>query len=138
MPEEKKIPKAVALYIHKRNTLYRCRDCVLAKAQANKCALLGIAVSIKPIGTCGAWIHKKGNVEVPFIGGYTKEELGYVEFPEGYSCGHCEEFLPDQQDCRKIDKDSPGDDPGRIVSEACCNRWESMSEDKNNEKDEDE
>lgn len=128
MPQTSKIAKEVVLYIHKRNTLYRCRDCVLAKAHATRCALFGGTVPISPLGTCAEWIQKKGGIEVPFIGGYTKEQLGYVEFPEGYSCAHCEEFLPDQEDCRKVDKDSPGDDPGKIVAGACCNRWEAWEE----------
>src|SRR6266566_2786133 len=99
MAETAKIPKSAVLYIHKRNTLYRCRDCVLAKAQANKCALLGAGASIKPTGGSGFWIQRKGNIEVPFIGGLTKEEIGYVEEPEGYSCAHCDEYLPDENDC---------------------------------------
>ena len=126
MAETSKIPKDVVLYIHKRNTLYRCRDCVFAKSQANRCAWFGASIAIKPIGTCGTWAQKKGNVEIPFFGGYSKEELGYVEEPEGYSCAHCEEFLPDEKDCKKVDKDSPGDDPGEIVGGACCNRWEKL------------
>jgi len=128
MAESTKIPKSVVLYIHKRNTFYQCRDCVLAKAQANRCALMGANIPIKPIGTCGAWLQRKGNIEVPFIGGYTKEELGYEEVPEGYSCGHCEEFLPGEKDCKKVDKHSPGDDPGSIESGGCCNRWEKQNE----------
>jgi hypothetical protein len=124
MAETAKIPKSVVLYIHKRNTLYRCRDCVLAKAMASRCALFGAVIPIKPIGTCGEWLQRKGNMEVPFIGGYTKEQVGYIEVPEGYSCAHCDEFLPEHEDCKKVDKDSPGDDPGKIVSGACCNRWE--------------
>jgi len=126
MPDESKIRKDVVLYIHRRNTLYRCRDCRLAKAQSTRCALLGAETPIKPIGTCGLWVQKKGGSELPFIGGYTKEEIGYIEEPAGYSCGHCDEFIPDQEDCKKVDKDSPGDDPGKIVSEACCNRWEKL------------
>jgi hypothetical protein len=125
LPESTKIPKSAVLYVHKKNTLYRCRDCVLAKAHANKCALLGGALSIKPTGTSGFWVQKRGNIEVPFIGGLTKEEIGYIEEADGYSCAHCEEFLPEKNDCKKVDKDSPGDDPGEILSGACCNRWES-------------
>ncbi len=128
MAETAKILKSAVLYIHKRKTLYRCRDCIFAKAMANKCAWLGATTSIKPIGTCGAWGQKKGNIDIPFFGGYTKEQLGYVEEPEGYSCGHCDEFIPKENDCEKVDKDSPGDDPGQILSEACCGRWEKIHE----------
>lgn len=129
MAESSKIPKEAVLYIHKQGTNYKCKDCLFAKEMANKCALYGSAVAIKPIGACGLWIKKKGNIEIPFIGGYTKENTGYVENPPGYTCGRCEEFLPDQEDCKKVDKDSPGDDPGKITSGACCNRWEKINND---------
>lgn len=124
MAEAAKIPKSAVLYIHKKDTNYKCRDCLFQKDQANKCAIYGSSVSIKPYGGCGEWIKKKGNIDIPYIGGYTKENTGYVENPEGFTCGRCDEFLRDQNDCKKIDKDSPGDDPGSIESAACCNRWE--------------
>jgi hypothetical protein len=121
-----KIPKSAVLYIHKKDTNYKCKDCIFAKDQGNKCAIYGSSVAIKPYGTCGEWIKKKGNVEIPYIGGYTKENTGYVENPEGFTCGRCDEFLPEANDCKKVDKDSPGDDPGSILSGACCNRWEKI------------
>jgi len=124
MAETSKIPKSVVLYIHKTGTQYKCKDCIFAKNQGNNCAIYGSGVSIRPYGTCAEWIKKKGNIEIPYIGGYTKENTGYVENLDGYSCGRCDEFLPDQRDCKKVDKDSPGDDPGEVLSAACCNRWE--------------
>lgn len=124
MAETAKIPKSVVLYIHKRDTNYKCKDCLFAKDQGNKCAIYGSSVAIKPYGTCGEWIKKKGNFDVPYVGGYNKENTGYVENPEGFTCGRCDEFLPDRADCKKVDKDSAGDDPGAILSGACCNRWE--------------
>lgn len=128
MAETAKIPKEVVLYIHKKDTAYKCKDCLFAKDQGNKCAIYGSSVAIRPYGTCGEWIKKKGNIDVPFMGGYTKENTGYVENLDGFSCARCDEFLADQNDCKKIDKDSPGDDPGAVVSAACCNRWEKMKQ----------
>lgn len=128
MVETAKIPKSAVLYIHKKNTNYKCKDCVFQKNHANNCAIYGPGVSIKPIGGCGEFILKKGNFEPPYIGGYTKENTGYLENPEGFSCGRCEEFLPEGNDCKKVDKDSPGDDPGAILSGSCCNRWEKIQE----------
>lgn len=128
MAEATKIPKSAVLYMHKQDTQYRCRDCVFAKANANKCAVYGPSVPIRPIGSCGMFIKRKGNAEIGFIGGVTKEETGYVENQEGFSCKRCDEFLPDENDCKKVDKDSPGDDPGNIESGACCNRWEKIKD----------
>ena len=126
MSETAKISKEVVLYIHKRDTAYKCKDCLFAREHGNKCALYGSSVSIRPYGTCGLFVKQKGHVDIPFIGGYNKENTGYVENMEGFSCARCDEFLPEEQDCKKIDKDSPGDDPGKITSGACCNRWEKM------------
>lgn len=128
MPETTKIPKEVVLYIHKRDTSYKCKDCIFARDQGNKCALYGSGVAIRPYGACGLWIKKKGNIEIPYIGTYNKENTGYAENQDGFSCARCEEFLPDQNDCKKIDKDSPGDDPGSIQPGACCNRWEKLGQ----------
>lgn len=124
MAETSKIPKSAVLYIHKRNTNYKCKDCLDRKNQANNCALYGSGISIKPYGGCGMFVYYKGNFEMPYIGGFTKENTGYVENPEGFTCGRCEEFLADEEDCKKVDKNSPGDDPGKILAAACCNRWQ--------------
>lgn len=128
MAETAKIPKEAVLYIHKKDTNYKCKDCLFARDQANKCALYGTSVSIRPYGACGIWVKKKGNIDIPFIGGYTKENTGYVENQEGFGCKRCDEFLPEENDCKKIDKDSPGDDPGQILGGACCNRWEKLKD----------
>ncbi len=126
MAETAKIPKSAVLYIHKKDTRYKCNDCIFAKDHANKCAIYGSAVSIKPWGGCGEFIMRKSAIVIGYIGGYTKENTGYVENQDGFSCGRCDEFLPDENDCKKVDKDSPGDDSGEIVAGACCNRWEKL------------
>ena len=123
-----KIPKSAVLYIHKKGTNYKCKDCYFAKNHANNCAIYGSSVPIKPTGGCGEFILKKGNFDVPYIGGYTKENTGYVENPDGFTCGRCDEFIPENNNCKKVDKDSPGDDPGIILSGGCCNRWEKLKE----------
>lgn len=117
--EAAKIPKAVALYIHKSGR-YTCNECVFYKEK--KCALYGPSVAIQPYGGCNLWV--KGTEDVPWIGGVTKEETGYMENKEGFSCKRCEEFIAEKKACEKINKNSPGDDPGIIHPDACCNRWE--------------
>lgn len=127
MAESTKIPKSAVLYIHLKNTDYKCKDCLFRKDGANRCALYGRAVTIRPYGGCGQFIvFKQGTLpELPYwpAGQYTKENTGYVENGAGFTCGRCDEFIADQEDCEKVDKDSPGDDPGKIISSACCNRW---------------
>lgn len=129
MAETAKVPKSVVLYIHCRNTAYMCRDCIFRKDGANKCALYGRHVSIKPFGGCGQFVLYKRDVDLPYLlsGVYTKENTGYVENQAGFTCGRCDEFLPDENDCKKIDKDSRGDDPGQILAGGCCNRWKKIN-----------
>ncbi len=127
MAEAAKIPKGIVLYEHKKDTRYKCQDCVFAKNHANNCAIYGAGVAIKPFGSCRRWSQKKGSFEIPYLGGYTKVGTGYEENPDGFGCIRCDEFLPEENDCKKIDKDSPGDDPGQILAQACCNRWEKLN-----------
>lgn len=128
MAEAVKIAKEVALYIHLKGTNYKCKDCIFRKDHANRCAAYGSGISIKPWGGCGLFVFFKGTVDIPYLpaGMYTKENTGYVENQPGFTCGRCDEFLPEDQDCKKIDKDSAGDDPGKITSGGCCNRWAKM------------
>lgn len=115
-----KIQKQAVLYIHKAATQYTCGDCVFFKAK--KCALYGPRVEIQAFGSCGFFIQRQNTVSIPWIGGMTKNESGYTENESGFSCKRCEEFIL-SGDCKKVDKDSPGNDPGEISKNACCNRW---------------
>lgn len=120
--EEKKIDKGTVSYMHKQGTDYTCAECVFYKEK--KCALYGPQVSIEPFGGCNLWVQAGKSVVIPWIGGVSKVETGYLENREGFSCKRCEEFLADQKACGKINKLSRGDDPGIISADACCNRWE--------------
>lgn len=116
-----KIPKSAVLYIHDAGTQYTCDDCVFFKQ--GKCALFGPSVEIKPYGSCGFFIQRHKSLDIPWIGGISKKEAGYEENEPGFSCKRCEEFIL-SGDCKKVDKDSAGNDPGEINKNACCNRWE--------------
>lgn len=59
--------------------------------------------------------------QMPWLGMYTKIELGYVENKQGFSCKRCD---LKGQDCSQVDKNSEGDTPGRIEANTCCNLWE--------------
>lgn len=120
---QKLIPKEVVLYIHRDNTNITCGQCVFVKG--NKCKLFGIGTTISAsAGTCGFFIKGEENDAVPFIGTITKVEAGYMENKTGFQCKRCEEFLIPERACKKVDKNSKGDDPGQIHPDACCNRWE--------------
>jgi len=121
--EESKIDKQVVLYMNCPETDYKCEQCLYYKEE--KCALYGPTFPIKPYGGCNLWIHAEpGKFTIPWVGLVTKEQTGYMENKEGFSCKRCEEFLPEQNACKKVNRFSPGDDPGIIHFNACCNRWE--------------
>lgn len=128
-PEDKvKDPKESVSYLYRPETQYRCDECVFAKIKSTKCALYGPLEDIKPQGSCNYWLHMDPGSEladkVPYLSLVTKVESGYTENKTGFSCKRCEYFLPGQQDCKKVRKDSPGDTLGIISPDACCNRFE--------------
>lgn len=118
-----KIAKETVLYIHRAGTQYTCSDCIFFRRSQGVCAIFHSNDNhVKPYGACGLWIERFNRVSIPLIGAVTKTEAGYVENDQGFSCKRCDEFLP-SGDCKKVDKDSAGDDPGEINKNACCNRW---------------
>jgi len=128
-PEDKeKWPKEAALYVYRPETNYRCDECIFSKVKSTKCAIYGPLENIKLEGSCGMWMHMDPGSEladkIPYLGLATKLETGYTENKTGFSCKRCEYFLPNKQDCKKVRKDSPGDNLGIIDANACCNRWE--------------
>lgn len=121
--EEGTIEKQAALYIYRPEVRIVCSECVFVKG--DKCTLFGLEVAIsRNTGTCGFYIHGHENPEQPWVSNVTKEEAGYMENKTGFQCKRCEEFLPGQQGCKKVDKNSVGDTPGIIAANACCNSWQ--------------
>ena len=91
------------------------------------CAWFGPTVPISgEKGSCNyfAHAHPEQKPDVPWLSLFTKEQLGYLENAEGFSCKRCEEFLFPRHDCEKVDKNSPGDTPGEINPDGCCDFWE--------------
>lgn len=124
-----KIPKATVLYIFRDGVAYHCDECQFYKQ--TKCARYGQRVAIKPYGGCNVWAEWDGVSDrdaQPWTGDLTKAESGYAENKPGFTCGRCEYFVTGQSDCQKVDKDSPGDSPGKIESAGCCNAWEADPE----------
>jgi|GEM_PF-6296497 len=107
-----KWPKEAALYIERKNTDYECKDCIFYKEQ--KCALYGKDISIKPYASCNYFMMGKIK-EKDWLNSTTKEESGYEENKEGYSCLRCEYFDKKHNSCEKVE--------GFILSSGCCDRW---------------
>jgi hypothetical protein len=116
-----KIDKSLVLYLFRDGCKYTCEECYFYKEK--KCALYGAEVEIKPYGGCNLWQRADGT-EVNWINSTTKEETGYIENKGGFTCGKCEYFIADKQGCEKVNKNSKGDTPNKIVVGACCNGWE--------------
>jgi hypothetical protein len=129
-PGRGSIAKASACYQYHPDTEYRCQECAMLKKLDGRhgCAWFGPTESVKPsAGSCNYFAHahpETFHTDVPWLSLFTKEELGYVENPNGFSCKRCEEFLPHASDCKKVDRNSEGDTPGEINPNGCCNLWE--------------
>jgi len=127
-----KIQKEAVLYVFRPETQYTCDKCIFSKNKkypnSTKCKIFGVNEDIKPYGSCGFWIHadnlNENTPEIPYIGLITKEESGYDENKEGFSCKRCEYFDMKNNDCEKVNKNSQGDTYGMIHPNACCNKWE--------------
>ena len=123
-----KLEKQAAGYLYRPETSYVCGECVFPKylkGGASGCALFGPSETVSlSKGSCNFFAHGKPHTDQPWLGVYTKLELGYTENTNGFSCKRCEEFSPERNDCKKVDKDSDGDTPGTISPNACCSNWE--------------
>jgi hypothetical protein len=122
--ETKKIPKQVVLYILDQATEYKCGECIYFKTP-NRCSVFGPDAEVKAHGGCNFYIQgTRMQGEIPWLGHITKEQAGYVENANGFSCKRCEYFDTKAFKCAKVDETSKGDTPGMIHPNACCNHWE--------------
>jgi hypothetical protein len=124
-----KLSKTEACYQYHPDIQYRCGDCIMLKPRkgGEGCAWFGASVPVSGVsGSCNyfAHAHPEQKPDVPWLSLFTKEQLGYTENPEGFSCKRCEELLFPRHDCKKVDRNSPGDTPGEISPDGCCNLWE--------------
>lgn len=117
----KKVSKASVLYIHIPGTEYQCSDCTMLHPKEKSCSIHQKKFKILGIGSCGLFYF--GPPAGKGFGYLTIIQTGYEENPEGFSCKRCRRFLPARLDCRHVDRNSPGDDPGLIHPDACCNDW---------------
>lgn len=114
-----KVGKQQAGYVHKFGTEYLCPDCPRWNAD-QKCSLHGQNDIVTIIHTCNYWVIGQPQGEEP-TGALTPLESGLALRPKGASCKRCEYWDMAAWACRKVDADSPGDDPGVIHPDGCCN-----------------
>ena len=74
-------------------------------------------------GSCNDWQDARkgpvtGNGSRPWV------QVAYTENRGGFGCRRCVHMSLENQDCEAVDKDSPGDTPGRIDPYGCCNLWD--------------
>jgi len=126
-----KVKKEAVLYAFNPETQYTCGQCFNRKPKTSVCSLFGPNDPISPkSGSCGFYVHEDGEksgIFAPIVGVIGKLQSGYAENENGFSCKRCEYFLVGENDCMKVDKDSPGLTPGEIHPNACCNNWEADS-----------
>jgi hypothetical protein len=123
------IPKDSALYVYRPETNQLCRECAFVKEISkgkSGCAFFGSGTAISPeSGSCGYWSHAEPKqFEIPWMGIFTKQELGYAENRGGFGCWRCEYFAVGKNDCSKVDKNSLGDTPGEVNPRGCCSLWD--------------
>lgn len=121
-----KVRKDGAGYVFKKQakTRYQCSQCMLFIKNLGACELFSILDKVRQYGTCSYWVYGTPAIAAGGArGALTPLAAGYVERREGFSCGRCRYFNKEAQDCKIVDKDSPGDTPGKIVSGACCSNW---------------
>ena len=122
-----KISKARAGYQFHPDIQYTCQSCVMLKDLGKNgygCAWFGPNDPVDAkTGGCNYFSHGAG-FAIPWMALFTKEELGYLESPNGFSCKRCEHIDIEDKDCEKVDRNSAGDTPGEINPGGCCNIWE--------------
>lgn len=114
-----KITKVGAGYLHVLETDYRCSDCWKFIPETSRCAELGISDVVRPNGYCTMFSYGSPVPGLQPWGSYRPEQVGYGELPDGTRCKNCEYFSV-IGDCKIVDKNSIGDDPGMITSNGCC------------------
>ena len=122
-----KCSKSEAGYVAQPDSNFLCGECTFRKGthDAGRCAYFAPDVPISYTeGSCNFW--KFGHETVPWLKPYyTKQIAGYAESRHGFGCKRCKEAIVEHNDCRKVDKDSPGFTPGIIsAAKGCCSLWE--------------
>lgn len=121
-----KIDKMSVLYLHIIGTDYECKDCILF-IKDGQCVIHRPNDDIKATDSCGLFVYGRAMENGRPLGIITPQQSGLVHSKNGFSCKRCKFFNPGHNVCSQVDENTPGDDPGQIHPDACCNVWQSAA-----------
>jgi hypothetical protein len=117
-----RMPKAAVGYVYAPGTSLLCGQC--AFIAGGKCTdHPGKEENVDlDKGSCNDWQDRRKG---PVTGnrGRSWVQVAYLENAQGFGCRRCAHMDLKGADCDAVDKDSPGDNPGRIDPYGCCTLW---------------
>jgi hypothetical protein len=116
--------KAAVGYLYAPGTALRCNECAFITLGGKCTDYAGTEQDVSAEnGSCNDWQDlRKGRIRGN--GSRTRLQTAYLENLAGFGCRRCEHMNLAKSDCSAVDKDSPGDTPGRIDPYGCCTLWE--------------
>lgn len=114
-----KATKSEAGYLYIPGIDYRCDDCWKFLRKPLQCAEFSKEDLVRAEGYCKYFGYGDPPHGLRPQGSYTPEQALYGELDDGTLCRNCEHFSG-KDDCRRVKKDSPGDTPGIIHPDGCC------------------
>lgn len=120
-----KISKSAAGYVYRPEAKgrYQCDQCARFIPGRERCEVFGPGDKVRSFGSSNEWVLGTPSNELVPLGTTTPQKAVYMENRPGFGCKRCANFDAEGLDCRRVDKDSPGATPGKIIGEACCNEW---------------
>jgi hypothetical protein len=115
--------KASVGYVYAPGTSLRCNECAFITVGGRCTDYQGAEQAVSPeYGSCNDWQDlRKGRIRGN--GSRTRVQTAYLENLAGFGCRRCVHMSLAKSDCDAVDKDSPGDNPGRIDPYGCCTLW---------------
>jgi hypothetical protein len=116
-------PKAAVGYVYAPGTSLLCGECAFISTDGLCTDYSGVEQKVSlSTGSCNDWQDlRQGRIKGN--GSRTWQQTAYVENPTGFGCRRCGHMDLTGEDCDAVDKDSPGDNPGRIDPRGCCTLW---------------
>jgi len=123
-----KVSKNESGYKDAEGSFYACRECefwVPAHGNDATCVLHRPGDKTRANGTCRFFSVGEPIPGRKSTGRTSKSDSGYKENPykTGFRCNRCT-FYTKGQDCRVVDRKSPGPNIDKISPEATCDLWE--------------
>jgi hypothetical protein len=118
-----KMPKAAVGYVYAPGTSLLCKECAFITPGGLCTDHPGPEQRVSlSTGSCNDWQdlrrgRVKGNNSRTWL------QVAYLENPVGFGCRRCQHMSLEKEDCNAVDRDSPGDNPGRIDPRGCCTLW---------------